>query len=123
MAKSKSVIRKKRGRPATGHDPISAVRLPAGLTAAIDKWATKTGAHSRSEAIRRLLERALAGSQPPRRASHKGASKALEMAGREIDRAVGQSLPDEEREKRKRRLTKGPVEFREMRDDLPKSKR
>ena len=45
------------------------------------------------------------------------------MAGREIDRAVGQSLPDEEREKRKRRLTKGPVEFREMRDDLPKSKR
>jgi hypothetical protein len=33
-----------------------------------------------------------------------------------------QSLPDEERERRKRRLTKGPSEFRDMRGDIPKPK-
>jgi hypothetical protein len=49
---------RKRGRPATGRDPVSAVRLPIELTAAIDKWAE---AHetNRSDAIRRLVEIAL----------------------------------------------------------------
>jgi hypothetical protein len=32
------------------------------------------------------------------------------------------SLPADERERRKRRLTKGPSEFRDMRGDLPKTK-
>ena len=102
---------------------MSAIRLPAKLTAAIDKWAAKTGAPSRSEAIRRLVEQALAGAQPPQKRSKKSASKARDMAGAEIDRLGDQSLPREEREKRKRRLTKGPTEFREMRGDLPKPKR
>jgi Arc/MetJ-type ribon-helix-helix transcriptional regulator len=47
---------KRRGRPATGQDPVSAVRLPANLTDEIDEWANKNGAESRSEAIRRLVE-------------------------------------------------------------------
>jgi Arc/MetJ-type ribon-helix-helix transcriptional regulator len=56
MAKSITVNAKRRGRPATGQDPVSAVRLPADLTVKIDDWANKKGAESRSEAIRRLVE-------------------------------------------------------------------
>jgi hypothetical protein len=46
--------------PATGCDPISAVRLPEELTVRVDAWAEKNAAPSRSEAIRRLVELALA---------------------------------------------------------------
>ena len=60
MAKSIKVNQKKgRGRPATGRDPVSAVRLPVELTAAVDKWAEDNEAN-RSEAIRRLVELGLA---------------------------------------------------------------
>lgn len=46
----------KRGRPATGRDPVSAIRLPDDLKAGIDSWATsQTPAPSRSEAIRQIL--------------------------------------------------------------------
>ncbi|MCE3257745.1 MAG: hypothetical protein K0Q64_1828, partial [Nitrobacter vulgaris] len=46
---------------------------------------------------------------------------AREMAGQEIDRRLDEaSIPaGEERARRKRRLTKGPSEFREMRGDIP----
>jgi hypothetical protein len=57
MAKSIPVnVKKGRGRPATGQDPVSAVRLPADLTAEIDAWAEKHKSDTRSEAIRRLVE-------------------------------------------------------------------
>ncbi|MCP4620663.1 MAG: ribbon-helix-helix protein, CopG family [Bradyrhizobium sp.] len=59
MKKSITVNKKSRGRPATGHDPVSAVRLPEDLTSQIDAWAEENGAPSRSEAIRRLVEFAL----------------------------------------------------------------
>jgi hypothetical protein len=39
-----------------------------------------------------------------------------------IDWLGDKSAPPEEQAKRKRRLVKGPSEFREMRDDLPKPK-
>jgi hypothetical protein len=42
------------------------------------------------------------------------------MAGREIDRLADQAATSEEQARRKRRLIKGPREFREMRGDLPK---
>jgi hypothetical protein len=46
------------------------------------------------------------------------------MAGQAIDRLLGDagSLPVDEQERRKRRLTKGPSEFREIRGDLPERK-
>jgi Arc/MetJ-type ribon-helix-helix transcriptional regulator len=56
MKKSIPVNAKRRGRPATGQDPVSAVRLPSDLTIEIDNWARKNDADSRSEAIRRLVE-------------------------------------------------------------------
>ncbi len=59
MKKSISVNRKSRGRPkkAGGVYPVTAVRLPSELGAAVDKWAsTQDGLPTRSEAIRRLVE-------------------------------------------------------------------
>jgi hypothetical protein len=59
--KSIAVVRKKRGRPATGQDPVSAIRLPLSLRSAIENWAKQQpDKPSRSEAIRQLIEFALA---------------------------------------------------------------
>ena len=73
------------------------------LRAAIVKWAELQSDVPRlSEATRRLVEIALKSEMPtkPRR-----------------------SLRNKERAQRRRRLTKGPPEFREDRVDLPKAKR
>jgi phage terminase large subunit GpA-like protein len=45
----------------------------------------------------------------------KKAAKASEMAAQEIDRLSDPSATDEERQHRKRRLLKGPKEFRDLR--------
>ena len=66
-----------------------------------------------------MIELALAGMKAPQKRSKRAATRAREMAGRELDRVADPSLPVEVRERRKRRLTKGPPEFREMRDDIP----
>ena len=58
--KSIPVVRKKRGRPATGQDPVSAIRLSPALRSAIESWANQQpDKPSRSEAIRQLVEFAL----------------------------------------------------------------
>jgi hypothetical protein len=59
MAMSKKVIpkRKKPGRPATGNDPVRAIRLSDGFLAEVDAWAAQQEDEpGRSEAIRRLVE-------------------------------------------------------------------
>jgi hypothetical protein len=58
MRKSNKVVPKKgRGRPATGRDPVTAIRLSAEMRAAVDKWAAgQDDDPGRSEAIRRLVE-------------------------------------------------------------------
>jgi hypothetical protein len=43
------------------------------------------------------------------------AAKARELAGQELDRLSDPSANDEERQRRKRRLLKGPKEFRDIR--------
>jgi hypothetical protein len=55
MAKSISVKRKKRGRPATGTEPLYGVRFNDQLMSEIMQWA-KANAVTRSVAIRRLVE-------------------------------------------------------------------
>jgi hypothetical protein len=58
--RSISVVQKKRGRPATGQDPVTAIRLSEELRASIDAWAERQkDKPSRSEAIRMLIERGL----------------------------------------------------------------
>ena len=58
MAKSNKVVPKKtRGRPATGRDPVTAIRLSKEMRETVDKWADKQADKpGRSEAIRRLVE-------------------------------------------------------------------
>jgi hypothetical protein len=55
MTKSISARRKKRGRPATGTDPMFGLRISDELMTEIAKWAEANDI-SRSEAIRRLVE-------------------------------------------------------------------
>lgn len=57
MAKSIKEIPKKRGRPATGKDPMVGARFPPPLIEAVDAWAANVdGGVPRAEAIRRLVE-------------------------------------------------------------------
>ena len=50
------------------------------------------------------------------------ATKAQTMAGQEIDRLSDPSATEEERQRRKQRLLKGPKEFRDVRSNRPKFK-
>jgi hypothetical protein len=58
MAKSISVIPKKRGRPATGRDPAIPVRLPPEMVEQLEELASRRKT-TRSQVIRELLEKAL----------------------------------------------------------------
>lgn len=52
---TKKVTPKRRGRPATGKNPLVSTRMPTALIEEIDAWAD-SGEVKRSEAIRRLVE-------------------------------------------------------------------
>jgi hypothetical protein len=100
------------------------VQLDASILKILDGWRRKQhDSPSREVAIQRLVKRGLGGNAKirhrPRKASRR---KAAELASREIDRLGDQSATNEERTQRKRRLIKGPREFRDVRTDLPKSK-
>jgi Arc/MetJ-type ribon-helix-helix transcriptional regulator len=57
-----NVTRKRRGRPATGQDPVLGIRLPGRLIDDVEAWIKQQKDRpSRSEAIRRLLSFALKG--------------------------------------------------------------
>jgi hypothetical protein len=120
MKKSLSAKQKRPGRPATGVTPMIGLRLPAKVTRQVDQWAEINGV-TRSEAIRSLIEQALSGSSSGQR-SPKARSKAQELASAQLDKLIDVSAPDEEQQQRKRRLLKGPKEFREMRDKIRSSK-
>ena len=122
MAGSIKVNRKKRGRPATGRDPVSAVRLPAELTASVDKW-SEDHETNRSEAIRRLVELGLTIRTKAKQPSPLRAARAKELATKAIAKIIDRQAAPEEQAQRTRRLAKGPVEFREHRVDLPKTKK
>jgi hypothetical protein len=47
--------KKRRGRPATGKDPLLTVRAPKTVIQAIEGWAVQNDV-TRSEAVRRLVE-------------------------------------------------------------------
>ena len=53
----KKVIPKRRGRPATGKDPLISLRMPKDRIAEVERWAaSQEDPPGRSEAIRRLVE-------------------------------------------------------------------
>jgi hypothetical protein len=125
MSKSNKVVPKKpRGRPATGRDPVTAIRLSKELRETVDKWASKQADQpGRSEAIRRLVEIGLNSakiSAPSRRLKAAHAERAKELAAKAIDKMSDDLASVVEQADRKRRLTKGPAEFRDARVDQPK---
>ena len=87
MGSSIKVNRKKRGRPATGRDPVSAVRLPAELTAFVDKW-SEDHETNRSEAIRRLVELGLTIRTKAKQPSPLRAARAKELATKAIEKII-----------------------------------
>ena len=113
--------------PKVGEVAIT-VRLSRDLLKRIDRWiAHQRGRVSRSEAIRRLAGSGLDGSATSSKAgkSSRGAEQAAGMANDMIDYLEDQSATREDREQQKRRLVKGPSEFREMRkkhDDARRKK-
>jgi hypothetical protein len=125
MAKSTNIVKRKAGRPVEipgGATEFVGLRLASDLLKRIDSWAKQGKIDKRSEAVRELIERGLAGSQPSKQTSPKAAAKASDMAGRRIDKIGDPSATAEERQDRKRSLIKGPREFRDMRGDQPKPK-
>jgi hypothetical protein len=125
MAKSIQVNPKKRGRPkTTGRGQLIGIRLHKPLLTALDAWiADQESSPSRPEAIRRVLEQALPTASLSGPAKSGSRRKAAELAGQAIDSLGDQTTTDEERARRKRRLIKGPREFREVRGDQPKAKK
>ena len=97
------------------------IRLPVDLRERVDAWARQQG-EPRSEAVRLLVEMALAAARPVTKPPEKTAAKAGRLASKAIDRLLDKSAPPAEQAKRKRRLLKGPPEFRAMRGDLRKAK-
>lgn len=120
MKKSISVNANKRGRPVTtGTGTVIGVRMLDEPLAAIDAWIAnqQDPELSRPEAIRRLVELGLAGATAGRAKKSATSSKSSELAGKQLDKMADKSASVEEQEVRKRRLLKGPSEFRDLRKD------
>ena len=116
-------VPRRKQRTAAARQAIN-VRLSRDVLKSLVAWIRTQPAPrpTKPEAIRRLLEQALADLQLSRKLSPEAVSKARNMARQALDRLSDTSLPEEEQERRKRRLTRGPREFRDLRGSLPKPK-
>jgi Arc/MetJ-type ribon-helix-helix transcriptional regulator len=124
MKKSISVNKKSRGRPKKkgGVHPVTAVRLSPEAGVAVDQWATRQDDKpSRSEAIRRLVELGLTVKTRSAPSERQRAALA-DLASKAIDSLTVRTADSDEKASRKRRLIKGPEEFREVRVDRPGKK-
>jgi hypothetical protein len=109
---------KKRGRPATGRDPMMGFRAAPVLRASIVKWAeNQPDIPTLSEATRRLVELGLT-VKSAARPTAKAAARAAELAAKAIDKHADTSAPSTERESRKNRLLKGPSVFWDVRKGM-----
>jgi hypothetical protein len=109
------------------NDRLFQMRVSEGFLHALDAWRRQQpDLPPRAEAIRRLVEIGIANTPAKRRAEpdspHRAgmrsnkATQASEMASTEVDRLGDPLATDEERQLRKRRLIKGPKEFRDIRN-------
>jgi hypothetical protein len=101
------------------------VRMSEELQAEIRAWAGKQDDDPPfATAVRRLVELGLTFKTQARPRSKPGRSlRAQELAENTIDKIGDPSAHAEERAHRRRRLTKGPEEFRETRVDRPRAKK
>ena len=128
MTKSIRVTtKKKRGRPATtGRGTQVGERWHPTELAAIDAWIASSPDKNitRAHAIRRLVALGLRVKTPAQPIGKPGRRlRAQELATKAIEKIIDPAAPPAERAQRRRRLTKGPPEFREDRVDQPKAKR
>jgi hypothetical protein len=95
------------------------VRFADEPLALVDAWVAgqKETGMSRPEAIRRLVGLAISRAKPNRVERSATSSQPAKLAGDQLDRMSDKSASAEEQEIRKRRLLKGPIEFREFRKD------
>lgn len=121
MPKAIVDTRKSRGRPRIDATQIG-LRLPPDNLAAVDAWiATQCEQNlSRPEAIRRLVEIGLAGATAGRPKKSAASPRPSKLAAAAIDKLVEETAPTAEQAARKRRLVKGPEEFRDVRADRRK---
>jgi hypothetical protein len=98
--------------------------MPEDFQGQIRAWAAKQSDDPPlATAIRRLVELGLKVKTPATPVSKTGRRlRARELATTAIEGMIDPAAPPEERAQRRRRLTKGPTEFREARIDLPKAK-
>lgn len=91
---------------------------------AVDDWRRgQSDLPTRATAIRRLAEIGLKAKMEAKPVSKPGRrQRAHELATKAIEKMIDPAVSAGEREQRRRRLTKGPPEFREDRLDLPKVK-
>ena len=122
MKKSIKVApKKRRGRPPSGgRDPHVTLRMPRALIEQADAWA-ETNDTVRSEAIRRLVELGLTVKTKSAPSERQRAALA-DLASKAIDSLTVGTADSDVKASRKRRLLKGPEEFRDVRVDRPKRK-
>jgi hypothetical protein len=120
----KAKPKKGRGRPATGRDPMMGFRAAPVLRASIVRWAEdQPDMPTLSEATRRLVELGLTIKMNIKQRPAGRADRSKELAAKTIEKMIDPSVSPEDRTQRRRRLTKGPLEFREARVDLPKARK
>jgi hypothetical protein len=120
---TREITKSPKKRAAATGDPVL-VRVQPDMAKQLDDWRRRQeDLPGRPEAIRRLVALGLKVQTPARSVSSPGRKlRAQELATKAIESVIDPSAPPEERAQRRRRLTKGPTEFREDRVDLPKAK-
>jgi len=122
MKKARNVKQKVMGRPRTGVRPLIGFRADPAIRASIVRWAeNQPDTPSLSEAIRRLVELGLA-VKTKSAPSERQRSALADLASKAIDSLTVGTADSDEKASRKRRLIKGPEEFREARVDRPGKK-
>jgi hypothetical protein len=123
MAKStRDTTKSRKLRPIVTGDPVM-VRVQPDMAKLLDDWRRKQDdLPGRPEAIRRLVALGLTIKSKAKQPSVARAHRAKELATKAIEKISDPAAPTDERDRRRRHLTKGPLEFREDRVDLPKAK-
>ena len=118
MKRQTVITRKRRGPAPTGKGILIGVRFQPKQLENLDRWTAQSApGESRPEAVRRLVEVGLTANAAPKQSSDSQKSRAKQMAGGAIDKMADSSATADDQENRKRRLLKGPEEFRDVRVD------
>ena len=122
MGKQSMLAKKRRGPKPTGWGVQVVVRLQPTSLDALDKWLKQQiDSPTRAEAIRRLVDLGLTVKMTGK-GNPAQKERAKELAGGAIDKLTDAKAAPDDQARRKRRLLKGPEEFREARVDRSNAK-